>query len=114
MLVIVGGKIRIPRNWDADVVVMLDTPNKEVPLNIKSIGGKTIYNGEKLTGVIVNNEFNLCKEYQSKKEMRKCFGFISDDEITHDYVRVTFVDEINNGKTVWLERDDISNYYEHK
>lgn len=112
-MLVFRGKILIPRNWDADVMVLLDTINKEVPININSIGGKTLCNGEKVTGVIVNDKFNLCKEYHhnTKPKLKKCFGYISYDEITHDYVCITVIGDIKQEK-IWVERDKVKNYYD--
>lgn len=116
------GKIAMDDN-NNDVVVIVKKSDGDVKykLNVKSIGGKEYAIGEKVKGVIDEQDnFNVCREYITS-DKRNIFGFISKDNVSEDFITITV---INNFKpkmdiskeqnTTELLRDDVVNYYDNE
>lgn len=117
------GKIAMDDN-NNDVVVIVKKSDGDVKhkLNVKSIGGKDYAIGEKVEGVITEDEnFNVCREYNIDDNVKsKIFGFISKDEVSSDFVTITVIknfkpkmDISKEHETEELLRDSVLNYYDN-
>lgn len=116
------GKIAMDDN-NNDVVVIVKKSDGDVKhkLNVKSIGGKEYAIGEKVQGVIDEEDnFNVCREYTTS-DKRKFFGFISKDNVSDDFITITVINNFKPKMDISKEheteevlRDDVVNYYDNE
>lgn len=114
------GKIAMDNNNnDVVVIVRMNEGDVKHPLNVKSIGGKEYAIGEKVEGVITeDNKFNVCREYNIDDNVKsKIFGFISKDELDSEFVTITVINNFKpkmdiskTQETVDVLRDAVLNY----
>lgn len=107
---------------DVVVIVKMNDGDVQHKLNIKSIGGKEYAIGEKVQGVITDdNKFNVCREYNIDDNVKsKIFGFISKDELDSEFITITTIknfktktDISKTQETTDLLRDSVLNYYDN-
>lgn len=110
-------------NNDVVVIVKMNDGDVKHKLNTKSIGGKEYAIGEKVKGVITeDNSFNICREYNIDDNIKsKIFGFISKDEVSSDFITITVIknfkpkmDISKEHETVDVLRDSVLNYYDNE
>lgn len=107
-------------NNDVVVIVKMSEGDVQHKLNIKSIGGKEYAIGEKVKGIRTDDgKFNVCREYVTS-DKRNIFGFISNDELSNDFITITVIknfkpklDLSNEQETIEILRDDVVNYYDN-
>jgi len=109
-------------NNDVVVIVKMNDGDIQHKLNIKSIGGKEYAIGEKVKGVITeDNKFNVCREYDIDDNVKsKVFGFISKDNLDSEFVTITVIknfktkmDISKTQETIDVLRDSLINYYDN-
>ncbi len=114
------GKVAMDDNNNSVVVIVrMSEGDVKHPLNIKSIGGKEYAIGEKVKGVITeDNKFNVCREY--KNDGGTIFGFISKDDVGSEFVTITVIknfktkmDISKTQETIEVLRDSLNNYYDN-
>ena len=84
---IANGKIAL--NDNDEIVVELAEGNK-IPVNNTSLGSKSYNIGEEVQGVIIEEQVNICREYDLSRK-GKIFGFISVDEINDEWITITLM-----------------------
>lgn|ERR1035437_9249369 len=92
---------------DDDLVVEV-SDGKTIHINTKSLGNKQYGIGEEVQGVIIDEQFNVCREYNNGKKVM--FGFISEDELHDDNIRITLIDKGVVGDSVSIQRSLVNNY----
>lgn len=109
-------------NNDVVVIVKKSEGDVQHKLNVKSIGGKEYAIGEKVNGVITEDDkFNVCREYNIDDNVKsKIFGFISKDEIDNDFITITEIKNFKPKMDISKEqhhtdvlRDSVLNYYDN-
>lgn len=102
------GQIRIEND---DIVAIIS--EGKIPINNISLGGREYTIGEEIKGVVIENKFNIVKEYDS--ETISAFGFISQDDLDNDYIHIRMIqsgdnDEFEVGDEIPVKRDSVKNY----
>jgi hypothetical protein len=100
-------KGRLSPDWD---IWQVEIDGEKIPLNTTSMGGgKSYHMDEELQGVIIENKFNICKEF-IHTDLGKLFGFISRDDIDSEIIHITKVGEKVGGEIILSQRNLIKNY----
>jgi len=113
------GKIAVK---DGNVFIEVD--GKNIPVNKISLSNKEYNVGEEVQGVIQEEKFNICRDYDHSRK-GKLFGFISDDELNDDFITITVMadfrpklmstmglnkSEYEVGEIIRVRRELINNY----
>lgn len=94
---------------DDDLVIEV-SGGKTIHINTKSLGNKQYGIGEEVQGVIIDKQFNVCREYEYRNAKNVMFGFISEDELHEDNIKITLIDKGEVGDSVSVQRNLVSNY----
>jgi hypothetical protein len=118
-------KIKIERGilQISDDKIFVYSPEYHYPVNINSLFEREYKNDETLLGVVVNDKFNICNQFNLNTG-KNYFGFIVNNGFESTAVRVKLITGFNQhtfdpynsgyslGKEIVLQKDYIKNFYE--